>query len=108
MFWEKVGAGAILLIGIVFFTDRYFFARGKTRTFRAKAAALVMSLVGTFFFYYVYMLVGFAAGYGVKKADRDLVLFHWAAIVCGLVFLGCAISLLWEAFRRRRGHRTGG
>jgi hypothetical protein len=107
-FWAKVIALVIFMVGTLFFTNHYLSAIGRERTFKGKIAGLAISPVGTFFFADGYYLAGFGAGYGVKWVDRDLVLFRCGAVICGLVFLGCGISLSWEAIRRRRGHRTSG
>ncbi len=69
--------------------------------FKLKVVALLISLVGILMFLRAYYLVGFAAGYGIKEADRNLLLFRCGVIVCELVFLGCGISLLLTAIRKR-------
>ena len=76
-------------------------AMESTTMFKVKVIALLISLIGTLTFLRAYYLVGFAAGYGIKEADRNLLLFRCGAIVCGLVFVWCGISLLLEVFRRR-------
>jgi drug/metabolite transporter (DMT)-like permease len=104
----KVIALVIFMAGTLFFTNHYLSAIGRERNFKGKIGTLVISFVGTLFFTYEYYLTGFAAGYGIKEADRNLVLLRCGAVICGLVFLSCGISLLWEMIRRRRGQSTSG
>jgi len=69
---------------------------------RLRVFAFWISFVGTLIFGRACYLVGFAAGYGIKQADRNLLLFGTAADAFALVLLATGVSFIVERFKRRR------
>jgi hypothetical protein len=57
---------------------------------------LIASFCGTLMFWRSYKLVGFATGYGIKAADRNALIFGWATIICGFIFIVCCLKLIRE------------
>jgi len=67
-----------------------------------KIVALLTSLLGSLVFVRACYLVGFSTGYGITEAERNSLIFRYAAIVCAVIFLGTGISLLVEIAKNRR------
>ena len=61
---------------------------------KVKITGLLLSFVGGLALFRAYYLVSFAAGYGIKEADRNQRLFLWGTLACAIVFLTCVASLL--------------
>lgn len=47
-------------------------------------------------------LVGFAAGYGIKQADRNLLVFRIAAAAFALVLLASSAGFILEMVKKHR------
>ena len=74
----------------------------RKTTVRVHVVGLVLSLVGTLWFYRATVLVGYVAGYGIGQADRNHHLFMLATLTCVFIFVAFAISFGVKARRSRK------
>jgi len=72
---------------------------------RLRVFAFWISLAGTLIFVRAEYLVGVAAGYGIKQADRNLLLFRIAAAAFALVLPASVAGFIVEMFKSADCHR---